>query len=78
MNPIDILKAINEFRGRKFLLVMGIGFLVYIGRIDQYWLGCAALVYFITDVIEKYIVHKSEEEREETNGQTKTQTKEEV
>jgi hypothetical protein len=64
MNPLDLLKVLNNFRGRKFLLVIGIGFLVYIGKVEQYWLGCAILFYFLVDVLEKYITHKSEESEE--------------
>jgi len=62
MNIPELLKAVNQFRGRKFLIVLAIWYLVYIGKVDQYWAGVATLAYFLFDMLEKYLVHKSEDE----------------
>ena len=72
MNIKEILSAINEFRGRKFLIVLAMWYLVYDHRIDQYWAGVATCVYFFVDLLEKYLVHKTEDEQvcpEKKDGQ---------
>jgi hypothetical protein len=72
MNFTDILKAINDFRCRKFLIVLGVWYLVYVGKIDQYWATCITIVYFLSDLLEKYIVHKSEEDCNELVAKDKS------
>ena len=37
-------------------------YMVYTGKIDQYWAGVATCVYFLVDLLEKYLVHKTEDE----------------
>ena len=61
MNIPEILKSLNEFRARKFLIVLVIWYLVYIGKADDYWAGCATMVFFLLDSIEKYLINKKME-----------------
>ena len=63
MNWQDIIKALNDFRGRKFLIVLGSGVLMFYGKLGQYFFVCITVAYFITDLIEKYIIHKTEDEQ---------------
>ena len=67
MNWKELLAAVNDFRGRKFLITLGVWGLVYFGKVDQYWALCITIAYFVSDLVEKYIVHKGEED----NGITK-------
>ena len=60
MNIPEILKAINDFRGRKFLVVIVIWYLVYIGKADSYWAGSATLIFFLLDSIEKLVLKKGD------------------
>lgn len=62
MNFKEILTAVNDFRGRKFLIAAGSWAMVYTGKLDAYWAVVITVTYYITDLIEKYIVHKSEED----------------
>jgi hypothetical protein len=62
MNIQDIIKSINDFRGRKFLIVLVIWYLVYIGKVNEYYGGVSTVTYFILDLLEKYLVHKSEDD----------------
>jgi hypothetical protein len=68
MNWQDIIKALNNFRGRKFLIVLLVWYGVYLGKIDQYWGELITISYFVIDLIEKYITHKSEEESTKQEG----------
>lgn len=58
----DLIKAVNEFRGRKFLIALGSGFLMFYGKLEQVLFVAIVVAYFIVDLVEKIIVHKSEEE----------------
>lgn len=63
MNTLtELLKAINKFRGRKFLVVVILWYLVYQNKIDQYWAAYCTMAYFIVDLIEKYITNMNEED----------------
>jgi hypothetical protein len=62
MNIKEILQAINEFRGRKFLIALGSWWMVYVDKLDAYWAVVITVAYFILDIIEKYLVYKSEED----------------
>lgn len=62
MNIKDIIQTLNEFRGRRFLIVIGVWYLVYIGKVQQLYALYVTLAYFVIDIVEKITIHKSEEE----------------
>ena len=54
MNIPEIIKVINEFRGRKFLIALVAWYLVYIGKLESFWAGVISLIYFLLDTLEKF------------------------
>lgn len=62
MNITDILTTINKFKGRRFLIILVMWYLVYLGKLTQVFAFYATIAYFVIDSIDKLIVHKTEEE----------------